>query len=78
MFYEIQPGNHINLTSINYFFLSDSNEIYRNSILIYFQGKKDFISFRFNDSWSCKQAYDKLIAKIYSMDNPSHIKTIMD
>ena len=77
MFYEIQPGNHINLTSINCFFLSDS-EIYRNSILIYFQGKKDFISFKFNDSWSCKQAYDKLVAKIYSMNNPSHITTIMD
>lgn len=77
MFYEIQPGRHINLTSINYFCLSDS-EIYRNSILIYFQGKKDFISFTFNDSWSCKQAYDKLVAKIYSMNNPSHIKTIMD
>ena len=77
MFYEIQPGRHINLKSINYFCLSDS-EIYRNSILIYFQDKKDFINFNFNDSWSCRQAYDKLVAKIYSMDNPSHIKTIMD
>ena len=77
MFYEIQPGNHINLTSINCFFLSDS-EIYRNSILIYFQGKKDFISFKFNDSWSCKQAYDKLVTKIYSINNLSHINTIMD
>ena len=26
----------------------------------------------------CKQAYDKLVAKIYSMNNPSHITTIMD
>lgn len=77
MFYEIQPGKHINLTNINCFYLSDS-EIYRNSILIYFQGKKDFLSFDFNDSWSCKQAYDKLVAKIYSMNNPSHINTIMD
>ena len=77
MFYEIKPGKHINLTSINYFFLSD-DEIYRNSILIYFQGKKDFFSFNFNDSWSCKQAYDKLVTKIYSMNNPSHITTIMD
>lgn len=77
MFYEIQPGKHINLTNINCFYLSDS-EIYRNSILIYFQGKKDFLSFDFNDSWSCKQAYDKLVAKIYSMNNPSHITTIMD
>ena len=77
MFYEIQPGKHINLTSINCFYLSDS-EIYRNSIIIYFQGKKDFLSFNFTDSWSCKQAYDKLVAKIYSMNNPSHITTIMD
>ena len=77
MFYEIQPGRPINLTSINYFCLSDS-EIYRNSILIYFQGKEDFISFTFNDSWYCKQAYDKLVAKIYSINNPSHINTIMD
>ena len=77
MFYEIQPGKHINLTSINYFCLSDS-EIYRNSIIIYFQGKKDFISFDLYDSWSCKQAYDKQVAKIYSMNNPSHINTIMD
>lgn len=76
MFYEIKPGNYINLTSIDYFFLSDS-EIYRNSILIYFQGKKDFISVTFNDSWSCEQAYDKLVAKIHSM-NLSHINTIMD
>ena len=77
MFYEIQPGKHINLTSINYFCLSDS-EVYRNSIIIYFQGKKDFLSFNFNDSWSCKQAYDKLVTKIYSMNNPSHINSIMD
>ena len=77
MFYEIQPGKHINLTSINYFYLSDS-EVYRNSIIIYFQDKKDFLSFNFNDSWSCKQAYDKLVTKIYSMNNPSHINTIMD
>lgn len=77
MFHEIQPGRHINLTNINYFCLSDS-ELYRNSILIYFQGKNDFIRFTFNDSWSCKQAYDKMVAKIYSMNNPSHINTIMD
>ena len=74
MFYEIQPGKHINLTSINYFCISDSE----NSIIIYFQGTKDFLSFNFNDSWSCEQAYDKLVAKIYFMNNLSHIKTIMD
>ena len=75
LFYEIKPGKHINLTNINYFFLSDDD---RNSILIYFQGKKDFLSIDFNDSWSCKQAYDKLVTKIYSINNPSHINTIMD
>jgi hypothetical protein len=76
MFYEIQPGKHINLKDISYFYINQDNDIYSKSIRFYFRDREHI--FQFNDSLSCKQAYDKLVAKIYSMNNPSHIKTIMD
>lgn len=78
MFYEIQHGKHINLKDISYLSIDPESDIYRNSIRIYFRGREHSIVFQFNDSWTCKQAYDKLIAKIYSMNDPSHIKTIID
>lgn len=78
MFYEIQPGNHINLKDISYFSVNPESDLYRNSIRIYFRGREHSNVFQFNDSWTCKQAYDKLVAKIYSMNNPSHINTIID
>ena len=78
MFYEIQPGKHINLKDISYLSVDPESDIYRNSIRIYFRGKEHSHVFQFNDSWTYQQAYDKLIAKMYSINNPSHIKTIMD
>ncbi len=69
MFYEIQPGHHINLKDITYFYLPES-EMYRNSIIIYFRGMKSYQAFRYQDHYSCQRAYEKLVAKIYAMDKP--------
>ena len=78
MFYEIQPNRHINLKDISYFYVNSESDVYRNTIIIYFRGREHSMTFPFNDSWSCKQAYDKLVTKIYAMNNPPHITTIVD
>lgn len=54
MFYEIQPGNHINLKDISYFCINPESDLYRNSIRFYFRGREHYVIFQFNDSWTCK------------------------
>ena len=70
MFYQIQPDHYINLKDITYFYLAES-EMYRNCIIIFFRGMKEFRSFRFNDSYTCRQSFNKLVAKIQTMNNHS-------
>ena len=77
MFYEIQLGHHINLKDVTYFYLSDS-EMYRNCIIIYFRGMKDFKCFRYKDYYSCQQVFERLVVKVNALNNPAHITAIMD